>query len=98
MFFFNAWRFVCELTLPVFIGYFASSLFCMFVAWFRWLQHPLVDVAEINRRQAMVQTMCNEKALMDTLQKGSGMLRGMPGDVYLSIYVENSSITSTMHV
>lgn len=69
----------------------------MFVAWFRWLQHPLVDVAEINRRQAMVQTMCNEKALMDTLQKGSGMLRGMPGEMYLSTYAENSSITSTFY-
>ncbi|CAM9768494.1 unnamed protein product [Sphacelaria rigidula] len=44
-----------------------------------WLQHPLVDVDEITRRQAMVQTLCTEKALMDTLQRGSGMLRGMPG-------------------
>lgn len=45
----------------------------------RWLQHPLVDVEEITRRQAMVQSLCSQKALMDTLQRGTGMLRGMPG-------------------
>ncbi|CAM9231946.1 unnamed protein product, partial [Pylaiella littoralis] len=44
----------------------------------RWLQHPLVDVQEINLRQSMIETICSEKALMDTLQKGSGMLRGLP--------------------
>lgn len=98
MFCLIVWRLVCEFfTLPVVIGYFASSLPCMFVAWFRWLQHPLVDVAEINRRQAMVQTLCNEKALMDTLQKGSGMLRGMPGEIYLSTCAENSSVTCTFY-
>lgn len=43
-----------------------------------WLQHPLVDVEEITRRQAMVQSLCSQKALMDTLQRGTGMLRGMP--------------------
>lgn len=59
-----------------------------------------MDVAEINRRQDMVQTMCNEKALMDTLQKGSGMLRGMPGEIDASLgiesYAENSNIPSTV--
>ncbi|CAM9431775.1 unnamed protein product, partial [Ascophyllum nodosum] len=45
---------------------------------YSWLQHPLVDLKAINQRQAMVQTLCNEKALVDTLQKGHGMLRGMP--------------------
>lgn len=58
----------------------------------RWLQHPLVDVVEINRRQTMVHTLCSEKALMDNLQKGTGMLRGMPGatvigKVYIFHYV-----------
>lgn len=53
---------------------FLCDVFCV-----RWLQHPLVDVEKINRRQAMVETLCGEKALMDTLQKGAGMLRGMPG-------------------
>ena len=45
----------------------------------RWLQHPLVDVDEINLRQSMIETICSESALVDTLQKGSGMLRGLPG-------------------
>ncbi|CAM9130489.1 unnamed protein product, partial [Hapterophycus canaliculatus] len=44
----------------------------------RWLQHPLVDLQDIKLRQSMVETMCSEKALLDTLRKGSGMLRGMP--------------------
>ncbi|CAM9615807.1 unnamed protein product, partial [Scytosiphon promiscuus] len=44
----------------------------------RWLQHPLVDLLEINLRQSMVETLCSEKALLDTLRKGSGMLRGIP--------------------
>lgn len=48
---------------------------------YSWLQHPLVDVKAIKQRQAMVQIIYEEKALMNTLQKGSGMLRGMPGDL-----------------
>lgn len=47
----------------------------------RWLQRPLVDVKEIKERQAMVEAICGEKALMNTLQRGSGMLRGMPGEL-----------------
>lgn len=46
----------------------------------RWLQHPLVDVEEITLRQSMIETICSETALIDTLQKGSGMLRGLPGE------------------
>lgn len=46
-----------------------------------WLQHPLVDVEAINQRQAMVQIIYEEKTLMNTLQKGSAMLRGMPGEL-----------------
>ncbi|CAM9865760.1 unnamed protein product [Ectocarpus sp. 4 AP-2014] len=43
-----------------------------------WLQHPLVDVREITSRQSMIETICSEKTLIDTLRKGSGMLRGIP--------------------
>eukprot|EP00752_Nemacystus_decipiens_P008019 g7166.t1 len=43
-----------------------------------WLQHPLVDVDEINLRQSMIETISSESVLIDTLQKGSGMLRGLP--------------------
>lgn len=52
----------------------------------RWLQHPLVDVEEINLRQSMIETLCSEKALIDTLQKGSGMLRGLPGEPETTCY------------
>lgn len=48
---------------------------------FRWLQHPLLDMEEINRRQIMIETICSNSVLMNSLQKGSGMLRGMPGMV-----------------
>lgn len=63
-----------------FLACFSNTLACV-ISGGRWLQHPLVDVQEINRRQSMIETICGEKALIDTLQKGSGMLRGMPGEV-----------------
>lgn len=34
----------------------------------------------------MIETICGKKALIDTLQKGSGMLRGMPGDAYVNYF------------
>eukprot|EP00903_Cladosiphon_okamuranus_P008571 g8222.t1 len=43
-----------------------------------WLQHPLIDVDEIKLRQSMIEAIRSENALIDTLQKGSGMLRGLP--------------------
>ena len=46
----------------------------------RWLQHPLVDIKEIGMRQSMIETICSEMELIDTLQNGSGMLRGLPGE------------------
>ncbi len=46
----------------------------------RWLQHPLVDMEEISLRQSMIETISSEMELIDTLQNGSGMLRGLPGE------------------
>lgn len=39
-----------------------------------------MDLEDINLRQSMVETICSEKTLLDTLRKGSGLLRGMPGE------------------
>jgi len=36
---------------------------------------------EIRLRQAMIETICSEMELIDTLQNGSGMMRGLPGEI-----------------
>lgn len=59
----------------------------------RWLQHPLVDVNEISLRQSLIETICSEKALMDTLQKGSGMLRSLPGESETNAFMQKSCPT-----